>query len=83
MADNSEIWVIAGISLRAPLRPKKAKTNEKGDEEIVTSTPTKKGGRIVCPPAPKKARPSLMCRMDGVEFFSVPEDLESVFVRRG
>ena len=87
VADNSEIWVIAGISLRGPLRPVKAKMTEKGDEEtaMMMVTPMKKGGggRLVCPPAPKKAKPSLMCRLEGVEFFNVPEDLESVFVRRG
>ena len=85
VSDNSEIWVITGISLLGPLRPAKAKMTEKGDEEtMMMTTPTKKGGggRLVCPPAPKKARPSLMCRLEGVEFFRVPEDLESVFVQR-
>jgi len=84
VADNSEIWVIAGISRRGPLKPVKAKPTEKDDEETMMMTPIKKGERrLVCPRAPKKAKPSLVCRLEGVEFFSVPEDLESVFVQRG
>ncbi|XP_020263159.1 cyclin-dependent protein kinase inhibitor SMR6 [Asparagus officinalis] len=81
--NNSEIWVIAGISLRAPLRPMKAKAVEKRDEDRVPATPVKNSRKSVCPPAPKKAKPSLVCRLDEVQFFSVPEDLASVFVPQG
>ncbi|ONK66313.1 uncharacterized protein A4U43_C06F6400 [Asparagus officinalis] len=82
--DDSKIWVISGISLKGPLRPLKAKSTDIGDGEITSPTTRRSiARRLVCPPAPKKAKPSLMCRIDGIEFFSVPEDLESVFVGRG
>lgn len=72
---------------QALLRPMRANTVEKEEEDamiMMLTTPVKKQGRLMaCPPAPKKVRPPpLTCRAEGLEFFSVPEDLESLFVRR-
>ncbi|VVB09379.1 unnamed protein product [Arabis nemorensis] len=91
-------WVIAGISIRASLKPVKAKLRapevEAGveedccyDEEECSTTPTAKETKIPeklkCPPAPRKKRPALKCRSNAVrEFFTPPPDLETVFIRR-
>ncbi|KAJ9683378.1 hypothetical protein PVL29_019101 [Vitis rotundifolia] len=78
-------WVIAGISIRAPLRPVSTKPREKeSDDEACSTTPTTKEARIPerlpCPPAPRKRRPS-RCHLNGVREFFTPPDLESVFIR--
>ncbi|XP_010528228.1 PREDICTED: uncharacterized protein LOC104805371 [Tarenaya hassleriana] len=93
-------WVIAGISIRASLKPVNTKIraeaeeqqeeNERGEEEEeeeCSTTPTAKEARIPaklkCPPAPRKRRPALRCRSNAVrEFFTPPDNLETVFIRR-
>ncbi|KAK7361635.1 hypothetical protein VNO77_03706 [Canavalia gladiata] len=91
--NNNRKWVIAGIALRAPLKPiytipvveKEQKVEELETEECST-TPTTMESKIptpfTCPPAPRKRKPSLKCKYRGVvrEFFT-PPDLESVFIR--
>lgn len=89
-SDNRK-WVIAGIALRAPLKPiytipmEKAH-REEGDTEECSTTPTGEEARVpttlTCPPAPKKRKPSLKCNYRGGarEFFT-PPDLETVFIR--
>ncbi|GMY26294.1 cyclin-dependent protein kinase inhibitor SMR6-like [Fagus crenata] len=80
-------WVIAGIPLRAPLKP--IYTNpvemEEGREEFNSTTPTGEEARIPtklnCPPAPRKRKPSLKCNYGVREFFT-PPDLETVFIQR-
>nr|CAD1838325.1 unnamed protein product [Ananas comosus var. bracteatus] len=80
-----------------PLKPlttapqHEAKEEEEEEGLLLQLTP-KKGAKVLqqqqeqevllCPPAPKKARPPLRCRVEGVEFFDVPEDLASVFMER-
>ena len=89
--EEGRIW-IAGISLRAPLRPIKTRKISGRDsfEEVedtkqdeAMKTPTEREARIPveqhCPPAPKKLKPSLRCCLDGIQFLSVP-DLESMFI---
>lgn len=87
-------WVIAGISVRVPL--KSIRTKEKqgfedekqgfeeenaGDES--GTTPTGKESRIPeilpCPAAPRKPRPSAICKHGGAREFFTPPDLDSVF----
>ncbi|KAB1207857.1 hypothetical protein CJ030_MR7G004121 [Morella rubra] len=83
-------WVIAGIPLRAPLKPIYTNPVEDwegsdGREERVT-TPTGVDARIptklTCPPAPKKRKPSLKCNYGRVKEFFTPPDLETVFMQR-
>ncbi|XVF02527.1 hypothetical protein REPUB_Repub04eG0182900 [Reevesia pubescens] len=86
-------WVIAGISLRAPLKPiytnpvdqkDKASSDDEGDGSCST-TPTGEEARIptkmTCPPAPRKRKPSLKCNYGSVREFFTPPDLETVFIR--
>ncbi|XP_021293253.1 cyclin-dependent protein kinase inhibitor SMR6-like [Herrania umbratica] len=83
-------WVIAGISLRAPLKAIYTNPAEK-DKEIsdetdeCSTTPTGEEARIptilTCPPAPRKRKPSLKCNYGSVREFFTPPDLESVFIR--
>ncbi|KAJ6810325.1 cyclin-dependent protein kinase inhibitor SMR6 [Iris pallida] len=90
-AEAPEIWVIAGISLRAPLKPVRTSkppasgVDDNGgaeQEEEEKKTPVRRR-TVVCPPAPKKPKPSFVCRLGGgVEFFAAPEDLRAVFLRR-
>ncbi|KAJ4902498.1 Uncharacterized protein Rs2_16449 [Raphanus sativus] len=86
-------WVIAGIGIRASLKPVKTKLRapeteaEVEDEEECSTTPTAKEAKIPeileCPPAPRKKRPAFKCRRNTVrEFFTPPDDLETVFIRR-
>ncbi|XWS34735.1 hypothetical protein CRYUN_Cryun21dG0063300 [Craigia yunnanensis] len=86
-------WVIAGISLRAPLKPiytnpveKDKESDDQGDESCST-TPTGEEARIptilTCPPAPRKRKPSLKCNYGSVREFFTPPDLEIVFIRHG
>ncbi|KAL3624280.1 hypothetical protein CASFOL_033096 [Castilleja foliolosa] len=79
-------WVIAGISIRAPLKPISTKASEEGsdNEGSCTTTPTARASKIPeilsCPPAPRKRRPSSNCNFNGVREFFNPPDLESVFI---
>ncbi|KAJ7953566.1 Cyclin-dependent protein kinase inhibitor SMR6 [Quillaja saponaria] len=95
-SDTNRKWVIAGIALRAPLKPlytipvEKVQTDDhiNGDVEECSTTPTGEESRIkttlTCPPAPRKRKPSLNKFNYGGsnvrEFFN-PPDLETVFIR--
>ncbi|MCL7035428.1 hypothetical protein MKW94_018879 [Papaver nudicaule] len=84
--EGNKKWVVAGILVRTPL--KAINTNKKiedGDNEEQT-TPTSVDARInserlLCPPAPRKRRPSLKFHSNrkATDFFNPPE-LESMFV---
>ncbi|RAL40926.1 hypothetical protein DM860_008624 [Cuscuta australis] len=84
-------WAFPEISMCAPLKSISTKAAAEGgdcrrsDDERST-TPTARGSRIPerlpCPPAPRKRRPSSVCRYNGVKEFFDPPELESVFVRR-
>ncbi|OWM71508.1 cyclin-dependent protein kinase inhibitor SMR6 [Punica granatum] len=83
-------WVIAGISIRAPLKPVntklRLKEGEEEDEEPCSTTPTSRESRIPeklpCPPAPRKRRPPSKCHLNGAREFFAPPDLETVFKLR-
>lgn len=81
-------WVIAGISVRTSLKPINTKSRGKeseddGDEEVCSTTPTAKETRIpeisMCPPAPRKRRPSKRYFYGAREFFT-PPDLDTIFI---
>ncbi|XP_027154500.1 cyclin-dependent protein kinase inhibitor SMR6 [Coffea eugenioides] len=79
-------WVIAGITIRAPM--KSISTKGKGEYEEDdgrSTTPTARESRIPerlpCPPAPRKRRPTSTCHFNGGREFFIPPDLESVFIR--
>ncbi|KAI3857082.1 hypothetical protein MKW92_036628 [Papaver armeniacum] len=84
--EGNKKWVVAGILVRTPL--KEINTNKKiedGDDEE-QGTPTSVEARInserlLCPPAPRKRRPSLKFHSnnEAMDFFNPPE-LESIFV---
>ncbi|OMO80084.1 hypothetical protein COLO4_24249 [Corchorus olitorius] len=96
-SEGAKKWVIAGIPLRAPLKPlyttNPSMEKDKGiiisDEEISdecnSTTPTAEDARIPtilsCPPAPRKRKPSLKCNYGSVREFFTPPDLETVFIR--
>ncbi|KAI3452472.1 hypothetical protein Pfo_009136 [Paulownia fortunei] len=79
-------WVIAGIAIRAPLKPISTKAREEcsEDEDASSTTPTARESKIPeklsCPPAPRKRRPTSTCHFNGVREFFNPPDLESVFI---
>ncbi|XP_073017167.1 cyclin-dependent protein kinase inhibitor SMR6-like [Primulina eburnea] len=79
-------WVIAGIAVRAPLKPISTKSKEEnGDEDgACSTTPTAREHKIPkklsCPPAPRKRRPASTFHFNGVREFFNPPDLESVFM---
>lgn len=90
-SDSNRKWVIAGIALRAPLKPIYTTTiplekEQEVETEECSTTPTSEESKIpttfTCPPAPRKRKPSLKCNYRGVvrEFFT-PPDLETVFIR--
>ncbi|KAL2344380.1 hypothetical protein Fmac_005665 [Flemingia macrophylla] len=91
-SDSKRKWVIAGIALRAPLKPIYTIPVEKEEQEVETeteecsTTPTSVESKIptsfTCPPAPRKRKHSFKCNYRGVvrEFFT-PPDLETVFTR--
>lgn len=91
-SDHNRKWVIAGIALRAPLKPiytvpvVEKEQKEEAEAEECSTTPTSVESRIpttlTCPPAPRKRKPSSKCNYRGVvrEFFT-PPDLETVFMR--
>ncbi|XP_004509660.1 cyclin-dependent protein kinase inhibitor SMR6-like [Cicer arietinum] len=76
-SENNRKWVIAGISLRAPLKPIYTIPIEKEQQkeeqvEIETEeccTPTSEESKIptllTCPPAPRKQKASLKCNYLG------------------
>ncbi|KAJ9176340.1 hypothetical protein P3X46_011661 [Hevea brasiliensis] len=86
---DSKKWVIAGIPLRAPLKPIFTNPVEKESEtdecSTTTTTPTSEDARIptrlTCPPAPKKRKATLKCSYSGVREFFTPPDLETVYIR--
>ncbi|KAK1423261.1 hypothetical protein QVD17_18558 [Tagetes erecta] len=81
-------WVIAGITMRAPLKSlstRKMKEDEVDDDNSNSgnTTPTSKDSRLPetlpCPPPPRKRRPVATCHNIGnKEFFTSPE-LDSLF----
>lgn len=87
---DTKKWVIAGIALRAPLKPiytipvdkEQQQQEEVEAEEECCTTPTSVESRIpttlTCPPAPRKPKPSP--KFNFKEFFT-PPDLETVFMR--
>ncbi|XP_028783966.1 cyclin-dependent protein kinase inhibitor SMR6-like [Neltuma alba] len=89
---SNKKWVIAGISLRGPLKPiytaEKDREDDDETEECLT-TPTGEESRIpppsTCPPAPRKPKPpasSFKCKYRrGVNKFFTPPDLDTVFIR--
>ncbi|KAH7532462.1 cyclin-dependent protein kinase inhibitor SMR6 [Ziziphus jujuba] len=88
-SEGNKKWVIAGISLRTTLKPVNTKprkeSEDDGDEEPCSTTPTAKEARIpeilTCPPAPRKRRTSSRCsNFNGVREFFTPPDLETVFI---
>jgi len=95
--NNSRKWVIAGISLRAPLKPIQTnyieKEQQKEEEEVEIeieecSTPTNEESKIptsfTCPPAPRKQKSSLKRNYHGsgvIREFFKAPDLESMFIR--
>ncbi|XP_068643835.1 cyclin-dependent protein kinase inhibitor SMR6 [Aristolochia californica] len=94
LESEGQKWVIAGVSLRAPLKPINTKSSSEKEtqseveeaEEGCSTTPTAEEARIPeslpCPPAPRKRRSSSKCRFSGARDFFVPPDLDSVFIRR-
>lgn len=81
-------WVIAGISVRGPLRSISTRPRDEyeGEEdEKRSTTPTAKEARIPerlhCPPAPRKRPSTASCHYNGVREFFTPPDLETVFIR--
>ncbi|KAI3433131.1 uncharacterized protein J3R85_007345 [Psidium guajava] len=93
--EGKATWVIAGISLRPPLKPIYTSSpqsrgewgdGEEEEEEEFSTTPTGEEARIpakfTCPPAPRKRKPASKYRYNGVREFFNPPDLESVFMRK-
>ncbi|KAJ6890150.1 hypothetical protein NC651_023831 [Populus alba x Populus x berolinensis] len=93
--DGSKRWVIAGIPLRAPLKPistnpVEKEINEDDDQSNCTTASTTPTGeearipsRLVCPPAPRKRKATFKCNYtSGVREFFTPPDLETLFVQR-
>lgn len=93
-SDSNRKWVIAGIALRAPLKPIYTIPVEKEEHgvqvettEECSTTPTSVESKIptpfTCPPAPRKRKPSYKCnyRRGVVREFFTPPDLETVFIR--
>lgn len=95
--NNSRKWVIAGIALRAPLKPIQTNSIEKEQQKEVEeveieieecSTPTNEESKIptsfTCPPAPRKQKSSLKWNYQSsgvVREFFKAPDLENVFIR--
>lgn len=85
-------WAVAGIPLRAPLKPiytdGGADVNSDGREsdEYCTTTPTSEGSRIsqklLCPPPPRKRRAVPDNKNGKMEFYVTPPDLEALFICR-
>ncbi|KAF7829321.1 cyclin-dependent protein kinase inhibitor SMR6-like [Senna tora] len=79
---DSRKWMMAGIGVRAPLKPIYTVV-EKDDTEECSTTPTSEEARIpttfTCPPPPKKPKPSSNFTTYHKHFFT-PSDLETVFI---
>ncbi|KAL1536487.1 cyclin-dependent kinase inhibitor SMR3-like protein [Salvia divinorum] len=79
-------WVIAGIAIRAPLKPISTKPRDDEDEggDPCSTTPTARESRIQeklpCPPPPRKRRPVSTCHFNGGREFFNPPELESIFM---
>ena len=95
--EGNKRCVIAGIPLRAPLKPIFTNPVEKeiiydetddGQNSCTTSTtPTSEEARIpsisVCPPAPRKRKATFKCNYtSGMREFFTPPDLETLFIQR-
>ncbi|XP_057770611.1 cyclin-dependent protein kinase inhibitor SMR6-like [Salvia miltiorrhiza] len=90
MGKDSEAkkWVIAGIAIRAPLKPISTKPRDdcSGEDEggACSTTPTARESRIPdklpCPPPPRKRRPVSTCHFNGARDFFNPPELESIFM---
>ncbi|XP_047312313.1 cyclin-dependent protein kinase inhibitor SMR6 [Impatiens glandulifera] len=86
-SEGKKKWLIAGISLEAPLRSITTKSKSRDENDSRSTTPTAKEARIPeklpCPPAPRKRRPSPTptCHYNGAREFFTPPDLETVFIR--
>ncbi|CAB4264265.1 unnamed protein product [Prunus armeniaca] len=90
---ETQKWVIAGIPLRAPLKPLytnpvETERDHGGDDvEECSTTPTGEEARIptrlTCPPPPRKRKAAASkCNYGaGVREFFTPPDLETVFIR--
>ncbi|KAL7241074.1 hypothetical protein ACSBR2_006656 [Camellia fascicularis] len=88
-SEGKKCWVIAGIPLRSPLKPlftTPEKQRENDDGEECSTTPTAEEARIpsklMCPPPPRKRKPSSRYHYNGVKEFFTPPDLETVFLIR-
>ncbi|GER36878.1 hypothetical protein STAS_13247 [Striga asiatica] len=79
-------WAVAGIQIRAPLKQISTKAADYYEDEdsACATTPTAREsritGKLICPAAPRKRRPSSKCNFNGVREFFNPPDLESVFI---
>ncbi|KAE9607879.1 hypothetical protein Lal_00040039 [Lupinus albus] len=96
-SEDNKKWVIAGIALKAPLKPiytipsekKKEQEQEVEAVECFSTTPTNVESKIptmlTCPPAPMKRKPTLKYNYCGIVkelFTATPHDLETVFMRQ-
>ncbi|KAE8663858.1 glutamate--glyoxylate aminotransferase 2-like isoform X1 [Hibiscus syriacus] len=96
LESEGQKWVLAMISIRAPLKPIYTKSSDPplkkdNDEDEESSTPTGEEARIRTlfnspPPAPRKPKASFKCNNNnygrtGVREFFTPPDLETVFIR--
>ncbi|XP_047956999.1 cyclin-dependent protein kinase inhibitor SMR6-like [Salvia hispanica] len=77
-------WVIAGVAIRAPLKPISTKPCAEDQGGGGATTPTARESRIPeklpCPPPPRKRRPASTCHFNGGREFFNPPDLESIFM---
>ncbi|KAL6521786.1 hypothetical protein OROGR_018355 [Orobanche gracilis] len=88
-SEGKKKWFIPGVSIKAPLKlvSSKAVARDSCEEDggACPTTPTARGSKIseklVCPPAPRKRRPTSACYFSGVREFFNPPDLESIFIR--
>ncbi|KAJ6988916.1 cyclin-dependent protein kinase inhibitor SMR6-like [Populus alba x Populus x berolinensis] len=87
--DGNKRWVIAGIPLRAPLKPiftnpvEKETYDESDDATTPTSEEAKIPSKLVCPPAPRKRKATFKCNYtSGMREFFTPPDLETLFIQR-
>ncbi|XAR48097.1 hypothetical protein NMG60_11030809 [Bertholletia excelsa] len=90
-SDGKKWVVVAGITLRRPLKPiftaVENRHEEQHYEEECSTTPTSEAERIPlrlpCPAAPKKRKsPSRWHFGAATREFFTPPDLDSVFIRR-
>jgi len=82
---NNRNWVMAGIALRAPLKPIYTAPVEKEevDAEEHSTTPTALDSKIptpLCPPPPRKPKSSFRFNYGLLPEFFTPPDLEAVFI---